>query len=108
MNAHEKPDESSDESLAAVPPTPVDAEQVSLLSNLGMGTLSLALGSVGAIVLLASTMTPCVGATRSSKLEWEERQLQMEQAQRDAQINSQVNVQPDAPSDAQSNADKND
>lgn len=72
--------ENSDESLASVPPQPLQAH----VENAGCGFTAnaalLAAAGAGAFFLLAGTMTPCVGATRSAKLKWQERQLQIEQA----------------------------
>ena len=58
----------------------------------------------GAILLIAGTMTPAVGATRSTKLEWEKRKLQIEQAEQDLQVDSQTDAQSDVQTDAQPNA----
>src|SRR5262245_16774054 len=82
MDEPRKPDESLDESLAVVPPTPVVAPQAPSASNLGLNAALLTAAGAGAFFLIAGTMTPCVGATRSTKLKWEERQLQIEQAER--------------------------
>ena len=107
MNQPHDPDESPDESLAAVPPTPIEDAHVPLSGNLAIGAIMLTAAGAGAFLLIAGTMTPTMGATRSTKLEWEERKLQIEQAERDLQVNSQVTAQPDDQSDAQPNvADK--
>lgn len=73
-----------EESLANVPPTPVTVPPAHKPSNFGMNSLVLAAASVGAVFLIGGTMTPCMGATRSAKLEWQERNAQIEQAEFDA------------------------
>jgi threonine dehydrogenase-like Zn-dependent dehydrogenase len=93
MDESEKPDESQNESLAAVPPTPVDKASVALAGNIGLGAIALTVAGAGAIALIAGSMSPTMGATRSTKLEWEQRKLQIEQAEHDAEINSQVDAQ---------------
>ena len=49
-----------------------------------MGTVALAVAGAGALVLIAGFMSPTVGATRSTKLEWQRRKLLMDQAEREA------------------------
>jgi hypothetical protein len=70
-------DESSHESLAQVPPTPMIEPAIPASWS---GPVIIAAG-VGAIVLVALLPAPCAGATRSAKLQWQERQHQIEQAQ---------------------------
>ena len=74
----------SDESLADAPPTPVSSPPTLSASNLGKNTLMLGVAGVGALFLIGGTMTPCMGATRSAKLEWQERNAEIERAERDA------------------------
>ena len=85
MDQQRKHEESPEESLASVPPTPIDVEQSPRPRNVGLNAALLAGAGVGAFFLLAGTMTPCVGATRSAKLKWEERQLEIDQAEQDAE-----------------------
>lgn len=70
-------DDSSHESLAQVPPTPMIEPAIPASWS---GPVIIAAG-VGAIVLVALLPAPCAGATRSAKLKWQERQHQIEQAQ---------------------------
>jgi hypothetical protein len=70
-------DDSSNESLSKVPPTPMiepvipNSWNVPLIITAGAGVLT----------LLALMPATCAGATRSAKLKWQERQHQIEQAQ---------------------------
>jgi len=99
MNEPEKPDEPShelseglrDESLANVPPTPMEPERVTRVGNLALGAVVLTAAGAGAFLLIAGTMTPCMGATRSTRLEWEKRQQEIEQAEREAEAGFQAN-----------------
>ena len=101
MNEPKEPDESQNESLAAAPPTPVDEARIPLTGNIGLGAIALTVAGAGAIALISGSMTPTMGATRSTKLEWERRKLQIEQAEYDVQTNSHVDAQPDDQSDTQ-------
>ncbi|QDU74258.1 hypothetical protein Pan97_12650 [Bremerella volcania] len=74
----------SDESLADVPPTPVTAPPTHSANNFGLNALVLAAAGAGAFFLIGGTMTPCMGATRSTQLQWQERNAQIEQAECDA------------------------
>lgn len=90
MEEDKKPDESSEESLAAVPPSPYEVPATPLtplVKRAGVEVALLTAAGAGALFLLAGTMTPCIGATRSAKLKWDERQQQIEQAQCDAESN---------------------
>jgi uncharacterized protein HemX len=87
MDERRKADEPQDESLANVPPKPVAASQMKAAIYVGLNAALLTAAGAGAIILIAGTMTPCVGATRSTKIQWEDRQLQIEDAERDAQSN---------------------
>jgi hypothetical protein len=78
----------ADESLADMPPHPVDKffqDHGSLVGGALKGTLMLGVLGAGAFVLLMGFTTSCAGATRSSKLKWEQRQNEIEQAEHDAQ-----------------------
>jgi hypothetical protein len=86
MEEAKKPDQSPDESLASVPPNPYVAPTAASAGSLGVNAVVLSAAGAGALFLLAGTMTPCVGATRSTKLKWEERQVEIEHAQRDAKL----------------------
>jgi hypothetical protein len=106
MNESEKPDESPDESLADLPPKPVDDSSVPLAAHIGLGAIAWSVAGAGAIVLIAGSLTPTMGATRSTKLEWEQRKLEIEQAVQDSQVDSQMDAQADEQSDGQSNIDE--
>lgn len=67
-------DDSSNESLAKVPPTPMIEPAIPASWNVPV----IIAAGVGALALLPA---PCAGATRSAKLKWQERQRQIEQAQ---------------------------
>jgi hypothetical protein len=108
VNQPQKRNETQDESLAAVPPTPIDVAQLPPAGNLALGTIMLTAAGAGAILLIAGTMTPAMGATRSTKLQWEERKIQIEQAERDVQVNPQVDAKPDDRNDAQPNVAEED
>ena len=88
MDEPKKPEESTDlsseESLAAVPPTPVETPIAAPARNVAINAALFTGAGAAALFLVAGTMTPCVGATRSAKLKWEERQMEIEQAERDA------------------------
>jgi hypothetical protein len=76
-----------DESLADVPPTPLGFEaEPEPASWFGKGLLLLGVAGAGVFVLISGSMTTCMGATRSAKLKWQERELEIEQAVRDANI----------------------
>lgn len=100
MRESNEPNASQDESLADLPPTPVNEPGLPVASNVGLGTIALATAGAGALLLIAGSLTPTVGATRSAQLEWERRALQIEQAARDARADI---TRPDA---AQSDAAK--
>jgi hypothetical protein len=70
-------DDSSNESLSKVPPTPMIEPVIPKSWNV---PLIIAAGA-GALALIALLPAPCAGATRSAKLKWQERQRQIEQAQ---------------------------
>jgi hypothetical protein len=70
-------DDSSNESLAQVPPTPMIEPAIPPSWNVPV----IIAAGVGALALVALLPAPCVGATRSAKLKWQERQHQIEQAQ---------------------------
>jgi hypothetical protein len=101
MSEPKQPDESPDESLAAVPPKPIDQEQLPRSANIALGTIALTMAGAGAIVLIGGSMTPAIGATRSMKLVWEQRQLQMDQAERET---NHCDVHPGDSIDAQPNS----
>ncbi len=108
MNEPQEHDESQDESLAAVPPTPIDEAGAATASNIGLGIIAITLAGAGAMVLVAGTMQSARGATRSAKLEWMQRQAQIEQAMKESQADNSFDVQPDDQNDAQPHADKTD
>jgi len=88
MDEPRKSDESPDESLSVVPPTPVTGQLEPSTESFGLNAVMLSVAGAGAIFLIGASMMPCVGATRSSKLKWEERLFQIEQAERDAEPNN--------------------
>ena|SRR5579863_1076817 len=69
-------DDSSSESLANVPPTPMTEP-----NSPGSLVPVLVTAGLGAFALIMMLPAPCAGATRSAKLKWQERQHQIEQAQ---------------------------
>jgi hypothetical protein len=87
MEESQLPEENrnGDESLANLPPTPVNEDRSSLASNVVKGGLLIGAAGAGILLLMSGSMTSCRGATRSSKLQWEQRQLEMEQAAQEAQ-----------------------
>ena len=91
MNESLPPDEDwPDESLADVPPIPIVEDEA--LSGSRFGTVVVrSLAGMGALYLIGMLMTPTMGATRSSKLKWEQRQQEIEEAERDAQHESDAN-----------------
>jgi hypothetical protein len=91
----EESDKSQEESLAAVPLTPVDQANASIRSNLGLGAIMLTVAGAGALALISGSMTACMGATRSTKLEWERRKLEIERAQRNSVVNPPVDTRSD-------------
>jgi hypothetical protein len=83
MEEYRKPEESPDDSLADVPPMPVP-RPIPFSLGPALDAALLTVAGTGAFLLVASMTTPTLGATRSSKLVWQERQRQIEQAERDA------------------------
>jgi hypothetical protein len=77
------PDDSPNESLADVPPTPVASAKGLSCGGLALGTAALAIA--GTFVLISSQTTACRGSTRSSKLIFAARQAEIEQALRERQ-----------------------
>ena len=73
-------DDDPKRSLAIDPPQPMVELPRSV--ELGLGAITLGVAGVGACVLIAGSMTPCMGATRSAKLEWQRRHLRIERAER--------------------------
>jgi hypothetical protein len=97
MEQHELPNEPRDEleSLANAPPTRV--ERIAS-SAAGFVTATLALGAIGlgtGLFLREATTTRCAGATRSTKLQWQQRQLEMDQAADAAQSGVSQQTAPD-------------
>lgn len=80
MNASQ-PEPNSDPP-AVDPPQPVETLPPGV--NAALGTVALTVAGAGALVLIAGFMTPTVGATRSTRLEWQRRKLLMDQAEREA------------------------
>ncbi|TWT33418.1 hypothetical protein [Blastopirellula retiformator] len=79
----EKP--TDDKSLADLPPVAETLPPSTPLKSRAVDAILFIIAGAGALVLLGGTLTPCMGATRSAKLKWEERQMQIEQAVRDAE-----------------------
>jgi hypothetical protein len=86
MNRPEKSDDDADsESLANYPPTPIVDEQPSRLS-----TGACVVAAIGGVFVLVQCLTPSVqGATRSAKLKWQERQVEIQQAEINANCDHQ-------------------
>lgn len=81
-----------DEPLSEVPPAPV-VQNSSSEAGMTFGEFVVLVGGgIAASFLFAATMLPCVGATRSAKLKWAERNDQIEQAERDARIAEERNL----------------
>jgi hypothetical protein len=87
MPESSQPDERSTDSdreaaerAAAAELQPVAPASFDFADKLRSGFLVLVAAGGGAFALLNLMLTPCVGATRSSKLQWEERQRQIDQA----------------------------
>jgi hypothetical protein len=76
-------DERDDESLSDVQPVPMKEEVSTGIESIVNGLLLLGAAGVGWLVL-GVLMTPTMGATRSSKLKWEQRQHEIEKAEREA------------------------
>jgi len=70
-------DDPSNASLSKVPPTPMIEPVIPASWNM---PVIIAAGA-GALALVALLPAPCMGATRSARLQWQERQHQIEQAQ---------------------------
>jgi hypothetical protein len=77
-------DESLDQPLADVPPSPLPNPLGQSFSEAILNVGVILAAGAGAFILFAGTMTPTMGATRSTKLKWAERQRQIEQAARNA------------------------
>jgi len=84
MNDPERPRQTGDERLSSEmpdstgPPRPVPKGDpvLNLITTVGVSTVA-----IGGVMFAMSALTsPCRGATRSAKLQWEQRQLQVEQA----------------------------
>lgn len=78
-------DRRRDESLAGLPPMAVPPEEAMSAMRLLTGAFLAGAAGLGAICLVSMMSVPTHGATRSSKLKWEQRQQEIERAQRDAQ-----------------------
>jgi hypothetical protein len=80
-----------DQSLADVPPKPVFSEELQPERGMFTGTGVMTIVTViGGAVFLISALTPAVqGATRSSKLIWQQRQAEIEQAECNAKLSDQ-------------------
>ncbi|MGE0533967.1 MAG: hypothetical protein AB7O68_03275 [Pirellulales bacterium] len=93
MNQHDLPegsrgehhDQGPDESLANMSPQPVQEFKTPTIGGLTWGISALAVAGLGTILITASSTTRCAGATRSSKLIYEQREAEIEQAIRDRQ-----------------------
>lgn len=84
-------DANDNESLANVRPTPVVHERQSMVGNFALGAVTLTVAGAGVFLLIAGTMQPCMGATRSTRLEWEKRQREIEMAIEEQTDQTQVN-----------------
>jgi hypothetical protein len=73
------------QSLAEVEPTPLDA--LTLLAR-RLAKAMVLIGAAGAgVVAVGALFLPAIGATRSAKLKWQQRELEIERAAADAQAN---------------------
>ena len=77
---HEEPRAHADGDVPQPSGPPVPVEQSKSPVTAAVTTLTLlAAGGMG-FVLIADLATPCVGATRSSRLQWEQRQVEIDRA----------------------------
>jgi hypothetical protein len=95
MDEPENPDESPDESLANISPAPVPASRVQQAAKFTLGAIALTGVGGCAFLMVAGTLTPCMGATRSTRLEWEKRKLLIEQAEAELRFESHIEVPGD-------------
>jgi hypothetical protein len=71
-------------SLAEIPPCPYVRDDAPPGPNFSASLLLFGAAGAGALFLLSATMTPTMGATRSARLKWQDRLLQIEQAEQEA------------------------
>ena len=84
-------DANDNESLANVRPTPAAEGAGMKLNNQALGAVTLTVAGAGLFLLVAGTTSPCMGATRSTRLEWEKRQREIELAFEEQTDQTQVN-----------------
>ena len=77
-------DKDREDSLDKQPPRPVSADQSTADAAILSAAVFTVIVGAGAFVLVASSTGRTHGATRSQKLEWQQRQLEIEQAERNA------------------------
>lgn len=106
MTEERSPD-SQDESLADVPPTPAEPEVVTRAGNLALGAVTLTVAGAGAFLLIAGSMSTCMGATRSTRLEWEKRQQEIERAEREFEIQAEADASSDGRNVSSAESGKN-
>jgi hypothetical protein len=71
------------ESLAEIPPCRYVSAEEPAPPRFSANLLLFGAAGAGALFLLGASMTPTVGATYSTRLKWQERLLEIEQAARD-------------------------
>lgn len=77
------PEDPDDQSLANQPLQPVEDLTVNIPTKAGGGILVASAATAALFMFVGSTMMPCIGATRSARLKWEQRQAEIEQAAND-------------------------
>jgi hypothetical protein len=94
MNDSLPPDDhrNDDQPLPGVPVQPGAGRKAARFSWLRVGALLVTILGLGFLIILpAINPAPGGGATRSSKLKWEQRQIEMDQAEHDAQSSADQN-----------------
>jgi len=86
MDEPQQPDQKTqDDSLANLLPDPIREDDGPSIGMLQGGLIACAVLG-GAWLLLEGTMTRTAGATRSTKLKWEQRLVEIDQAEQNARI----------------------
>jgi hypothetical protein len=86
--AHPQKPSPEGQSLAEIPPCRyviVGAEEPPP-PRFSANLLLFGAAGAGALFLLGASMTPTVGATHSTRLKWQQRQLEIEEAAQDAEL----------------------
>jgi hypothetical protein len=82
MAEHAAEDDRQEESLSELAPEPAVVTRV---GNFALGAVMFTFAGAGVFMLIAGSMSRCMGATRSVKLEWEKRQQEIERAERECE-----------------------